>query len=75
MLPLWHALRQREPQGWLGLFLPAACWPLNWMLPGCGGYFPFALELFGLRNLLRARGPELSRLIQLLYRRAGGGLP
>ena len=22
------------PQGWLGLFLLAVCWPLNWMLPG-----------------------------------------
>ena len=22
------------PQGWLGLFLLAVCWPLNWTLPG-----------------------------------------
>lgn len=22
------------PQGWLGLFLLAVCWPLNWVLPG-----------------------------------------
>jgi hypothetical protein len=22
------------PQGWLGLFLLALCWPLNWALPG-----------------------------------------
>jgi len=28
-------------------------------LPGYGGYLPFALELFALKNLLRARGPEL----------------
>jgi hypothetical protein len=48
------------------------CWPLNWTLPGlrtaslffplwlgCGGYLPFALELFALKNLLWSRGPEL----------------
>ena len=28
-------------------------------LLGYGGYIPFALELFGLKNLLRARGPKL----------------
>jgi hypothetical protein len=28
-------------------------------LPGYGGYIPFALELFLLKNLLRARGPKL----------------
>jgi len=28
-------------------------------LPGYGGYIPFALELFALRNLLCSRGPEL----------------
>ncbi|MGD0349525.1 MAG: hypothetical protein ABSB84_04325 [Verrucomicrobiota bacterium] len=28
-------------------------------LPGYGGYVPFALELFALKNLLRARGLEL----------------
>jgi hypothetical protein len=22
------------PQGWVGLFLLALCWPLNWTLPG-----------------------------------------
>ena len=31
------ATRQRPrfaPQGWVGLFLLAVCWPLNWLLPG-----------------------------------------
>lgn len=28
-------------------------------LPGYGGYIPFALELFGLKNLLWPRGPQL----------------
>jgi hypothetical protein len=28
-------------------------------LLGYGGYIPFALELFGLKNLLWARGPKL----------------
>ncbi|MGH7954174.1 MAG: hypothetical protein ACREFE_19955 [Limisphaerales bacterium] len=29
------------PQGWLGLFLLAVCWPLNWSLPGVRTAFLF----------------------------------
>jgi len=29
-----RSLPRFAPQGWLGLFLLAVCWPLNWTLPG-----------------------------------------
>jgi len=29
-----RSLPRFSPQGWLGLFLLAVCWPLNWALPG-----------------------------------------
>jgi hypothetical protein len=29
-----RSLPRFAPQGWLGLFLVAVCWPLNWLLPG-----------------------------------------
>jgi hypothetical protein len=29
-----QSLPRFAPQGWLGLFLVAVCWPLNWLLPG-----------------------------------------
>ena len=29
-----RTLPRFAPQGWLGLFLLAVCWPLNWALPG-----------------------------------------
>jgi hypothetical protein len=29
-----RSLPRLAPQGWLGLFLVAVCWPLNWLLPG-----------------------------------------
>jgi hypothetical protein len=29
-----RSLPRFAPQGWLGFFLLAVCWPLNWLLPG-----------------------------------------